>query len=336
MQGCAYRCVYCDQHSISGQADIPTPRQIEREALAYKGPEPAQIAFYGGSFTALPFATQEAYLQAARPALQRGLIDSIRVSTRPDAIGSAGLKLLSAYGVTTVELGIQSFDAAVLRAAGRAYTPQAAYQACLLVREAGFKLGIQLMTGLPQDTAEKSLRSLAQGCELPADFFRIYPTLVLRNTPLARLYAAGSYRPQGLAEAVRLAATMLALALRRGISVIRLGLNPSPSLEQALLAGPYHPAFGQLAYGALKLQQALMLLEQAGGEALALAYPPRERPLLFGQKNSQWHRLQERYPALVAREAPDLPSGALRALLPGGAGLTLTQAGFLELYDPKT
>jgi histone acetyltransferase (RNA polymerase elongator complex component) len=335
MQGCAYRCVYCDQHSISGQADLPTPRRIEEEALAYKGSAPAQLAFYGGSFTALSFDTQEAYLRAARPALHSGRIDSIRISTRPDALSAAGLQLLSSYKVSTVELGIQSFDAAVLQAAGRAYSPSAAIEACRQLRAAGFELGLQLMTGLPRDTREKSLRSMAQGCALRADFFRIYPTVVLQNTPLARLYEEGQYQPQSLAEAAALAAAMLAIALRRNRPVIRIGLNPSPSVERALLAGPYHPAFGQLAYGALKLQQAMMLLEKTGQEALTLAYPPRERPLLFGQKNEQWRELQARFPGLTAQAAPDLAPGALRAHLAGGAELTLEQTDFLEAYTER-
>ena len=332
MQGCASQCVYCDQRSISGQAAAPTPRQVEQAALAYAGPAPAQLALYGGSFTALPQHEQEAYLQAAQPALKRGLIDSLRISTRPDALDAAALELLAAYGVTTVELGIQSFDNHVLHSAGRAYDQETARRSCLLVRQAGLELGIQLMTGLPQDDAQKSLRSLAQGCAIPADFFRLYPTLVLKNTPLATLYEQGLYRPQELAAAVGLAADMLALALHCGIPVIRLGLNPSPSLERSLLAGPYHPAFGQLAQGALKLRQALLLLEQAGEEAEALAYPPRERPLLFGQKNEQWQKLQELYPGLSARETQNLPPGALLAQLKDGATITLTQAEFLNNY----
>jgi histone acetyltransferase (RNA polymerase elongator complex component) len=279
----------------------------------------------------LPQNMQEAYLKAAQPAQAKGLIDSIRISTRPDAVESATLARLAAYGVTIVELGIQSFDAQVLQSAGRDYSPDIAQQACLAVRQAGLKLGIQLMTGLPSDTVQKSLDSMAQSCECGADFFRIYPTLVLQNTPLARLYAAGSYKPQELAEAVELAAAMLAIAWRHGIAVIRLGLNPSLSLEQALVAGPYHAAFGQLVKGALKLQQALLLLEKAQGKAVLLTYPARERSLLFGQKNAQWRKLQERYPGISAREADDLPPGALRVQLNSGQSITLTQADFLNL-----
>ena len=332
MLGCPSQCVYCDQRSISGQQDIPAPRQVEQAALAYAGPRPAQLAFYGGSFTALPWPRQQAYLQAAQPAIQRGIIDSIRLSTRPDALSSQKLAELRNLSVSTVELGIQSFDAGVLQAAGRAYSPQTALQACLMVRQAGLELGVQLMTGLPQDTPHKSLGSLAICIETRADFLRLYPTLVLQNTPLARLYAAGSYQPQELTEAVQLAAHMLALALLNGIAVIRVGMNPSRSLEQALLAGPYHPAFGQLAYGALKLQQAIMLLKKTGPATVKLHYPTAERPLLFGQKNEQWRQLQELYPLLIAQENPSLPPGALQAQLKNGDSETLTQADFLRLY----
>jgi len=332
MLGCVSHCVYCDQYSISGQAEMPSPGQIEREALAYAGTCPGQLAFYGGSFTALPWKMQEAYLQAVQPAFACGRIDSIRVSTRPDAISSEAVDRLAAYGVTTVELGIQSFDAEVLKASGRAYSSDTACRSCELVRAAGLTLGIQLMTGLPLDSRQKSLRSMAQGCDMGADFFRIYPTLVLRNTALAIAYEQELYQPQELAEAAQLAADLLALALERGCPVIRLGLNPSPSLEKALVSGPYHPAFGQIARGALKLQQALLLLEQAGGKPLALRYPARERPLLFGQKNEQWQMLQGLYGGLSVQADDGLPLGSLQALPENAEAITLNQDEFLKYY----
>jgi histone acetyltransferase (RNA polymerase elongator complex component) len=188
------------------------------------------------------------------------------------------------------------------------------------------------MTGLPLDTPLKSLNSMKQSCETKADFLRIYPTLVLKNTPLSALYAAGTYQPQELAEAVQITSYMLALAMYHDIPVIRLGLSPSPSLEQALIAGPYHPAFGQLAYGALKLEQALLLLEKANGEAVSIVYPKNERPLLFGQKNEQWHKLQKLYPNLITQEKEKLESGALQVVTKNDEKITLTQTNFLQTY----
>lgn len=331
MQGCANRCVYCDQHSISGQAAAPSPADVTAAALAYRGSRPAQLAFYGGSFTALPRQVQGEYLRAAQPALQRGLIDSLRVSTRPDAVDQEALALLAAGGVTTVELGIQSFDAAVLAQSGRAYSPGEAEQACVLVHEAGLTLGIQLMTGLPGDNRGISLFSTQKSCALRPAFMRIYPTLVLRGTPLAADYARGLYRPQELPEAATLAGDMLALALEAGIKVIRLGLNPSASLEEALLAGPYHPAFGQMARNALKLCQAHILLDEADHPRL-LRYPAAERSLLYGQKNMGWQELRGIYAQLDSETATDLPAGALQAVFDDERILTLPEAEFLRHY----
>jgi len=331
MQGCDNHCIYCDQHSISGQVESPTPQEVAAAALAYSGPRPAQLAFYGGSFTALPRRTQEEYLNAAQPALQRGLIDSLRVSTRPDAVDQEALALLAAGGVTTVELGIQSFDAAVLAQSNRSYSPGIAEKACVLLREAGFTLGIQLMIGLPGDDRGKSLRSMRQGCDLRPAFMRIYPTLVLRGTPLAALYEGGRYRPWELNEAAILAGDMLALAQSAGIKVIRLGLNPSASLEEALLAGPYHPAFGQMARNAFKLCQARMLLEEAE-QPLLLRYPATERSLLFGQKNSGWQMLRERYTNLNAEAVIYLLPGSLQAVFGGGRVCTLAESDFSRRY----
>lgn len=329
MCGCSYRCVYCDQQSISGADQAPAPAAVAAELDAYTGP-PVQVAFYGGSFSALPQAWQLAYLRAVQPALAAGKVESLRISTRPDALDTAKLELLQAYGVRLVELGIQSFDRTVLAAAGRPYQPQEAVAACQLVQSQGLELGIQLMTGLPGDTRTQALRSMEQACALRPDLLRIYPTLVLRDTPLAALYQSGGYTPQSLDEAAALAADMLALAAASAIPVARLGLNPTPSLEAALIAGPYHPAFGQFAKGALKLRQAQTLLQQQPQPCLLL-FPPRERSLLFGQRNQQWQLLTAAYPGLRA-EAAELPPGALAARFADGSRLELSQPQFLRQY----
>jgi len=255
MQGCTNHCVYCDQWAISGQQEGPTPNTITEAINNYSGEYIPQLAFYGGSFSALPKAQQAAYLEVGKVALEQGRISSIRISTHPDAIDEDKLDFLVSYGIKTIELGVQSFSVDVLKATGRSYSPEEAITACRLIKQAGMELGIQLMTGLPADDDTGALRSAEIACAEQADIIRIYPTLVLKNTPLAEDYAAGKYHPQTLEQAIELVAGMADIFQKADIPVIRMGLNPSPDLEAALIAGPYHPAFGHLVRCRMKRKQ---------------------------------------------------------------------------------
>ncbi|MEG1500551.1 MAG: radical SAM protein [Clostridiales bacterium] len=282
MEGCPNQCIYCDQKSISGQSQAPAIADIQK-ALEADFPYPMEVAFYGGSFTALPLAKQEAYLQAVRPFVIEGKVSSLRISTRPDSLDAEICSLLHEYGVATVELGIQSFDDQVLRLSGRNYSRQKAVEACYFIQRQGFALGIQLMTGLPGDNRQKTLASIRQTGEINPDMVRIYPTVVLQNTPLAQLWQKGEYQPQSLLDAAELCSEMKAFFDYRQIKIIRMGLNPSDSIEKAYLDGPYHPAFGNMVLSNLKREQMKMLLQNIDEDDLLIGVSSREIPLAIGQ-----------------------------------------------------
>ena len=201
-------------------------------------PDPdAELAYYGGSFTCLPERIQQAYLAVAERAIREGRIRGVRLSTRPDAVSKESCLSLKQAGVVTVELGVQSFFDRTLEAAGRGCTAEEAEAGCRAVKEAGLTLGVQLMTGLPEDTAENALSSMARALFLGADLLRIYPTLVLEHTPLAALYQAGKYRPQTLDEAVSCCVSMLELAIAAKVPCDPYGREPR--------AGSRSRAFGR-------------------------------------------------------------------------------------------
>lgn len=321
MEGCKHNCIFCDQRQISGRIKSPTPAEIRAE-LALFSLKNMEIAFYGGSFTGLSKEKQLQYLQAVNePNIKKQR--AIRISTRPDCINQDNCFLLKGYGVKTVELGVQSFNNEVLLAAGRGYKNEVIEPAVRLLREFGFSVGIQLMTGLPEQTKDLSLFDARQAAEM-ADFVRIYPTVVIENTPLAELYRRGLYEPQTVEEAVDLAARMLVIFQRRQIAVIRLGLNPDVKLAQAVLAGPYHPAFGHLVYSRLKLWQALVLLQRAGNQQKILC-PKADLPLLIGHKAENKKLLLQSYPLLKIVGDQTLPTGALSA-----DGVVLLYKEFLQ------
>lgn len=249
--GCPHRCSFCNQRTITGKLSQPTPDDVRNAAdtaLRTLGSDAAgaEIAFFGGSFTAIERSYMVSLLEAAVPYLRNGSFRGIRISTRPDAISPEILLILRHYGVTTIELGAQSMDDRVLAANGRGHTSGQIRQASELIRSEGFALGLQMMTGLLGDTDEGARRTASELAALSPDCVRIYPTIVLRGTALGELYLCGEYRPQTLNGAVALCAELLDFFEQRGIAVIRLGLHASPELERDMLAGPWHPAFREL------------------------------------------------------------------------------------------
>lgn len=248
-EGCPHRCRFCQQQKVSGHSRAPSPGLVAEELnLLLPSQGTGEVAFYGGSFTLLEPTLQADYLQQVEPFITNGQVSGVRISTRPDAIGEEQLKLLQQGGVTTVELGCQSFSGEVLEAVGRGHQPQIVGHAVKLLRTMSFHVGLQLMPGLPGGDRREALQSLGQALALEPDFLRIYPAVVLRGTALEDDFLQGRYRPLDLDEAVELCAEMLWHCREVAVPVIRLGLQATASLvpDQALVAGPFHPAFGAL------------------------------------------------------------------------------------------
>lgn len=259
-QGCPHDCVFCNQKKITGvqSADIEAAKAVIKTYLNTIEKEQAyiEIAFFGGSFTGIPIVEQEAYLSLANSYLKLGLIDGIRLSTRPDYIDEKILKLLKNYGVTSIELGVQSLDERVLDLSNRGHDFSSVVSACELIKQYNFELGLQMMLGLPGDTIETAIETALKIIELKPKTVRIYPTLVIDETELCDMYQKKLYEPLSLEEAVEQAAVIYEMFLENNIQVIKLGLHPSEDLmASGIISGPFHPAFRQLveSYRWLKL-----------------------------------------------------------------------------------
>ena len=224
----------------------------------------AEIAFFGGRFTAVPRDYMVSLLEAAHESVKEFGFAGIRCSTRPDAVGEEVLYLLKKYGVTAVELGAQSMDDEVLSLNRRGHTSGQTEAAAQRVKAFGFQLGLQMMTGLYGDTDGRALETAERMIALKPSTVRIYPTVVLQGTYLAELYARGEYTPQTLEEAVTLCALLLPLFEDAGIKVIRMGLHAQTAVEAQKLAGPYHPAFRELVQSRVFLEKLLSCLEKPG------------------------------------------------------------------------
>lgn len=296
--GCPQRCIFCDQAAQTGQApqpleDIHARLEAQLAALAEAPAEasvsaPPELAFYGGTFTALPAPWPRRFVALAGRFLESGRLSRIRCSTRPDAVDAGQLAELQALGLSLVELGVQSFDDAALVASRRGYDGATALAACTAVREAGLGLGIQLMPGLPGQTRAAFRADVAQAAALRPELARQYPCLVLAGTPLAALWRAGEYAPWELEATVDALAQALLEFWAAGVPVARIGLAEQEGL--AVLAGPRHPALGQLARGRALLrhvaQQFAALPESAPSSKMILNLPRRLQGEALGQKNA--------------------------------------------------
>lgn len=298
--GCPQQCSFCDQKAITGAPPAPpTPADVlEAAKTAYESLGErcgeAEIAFFGGSFTAIDRGSMLSLLEAGARAVERYGLKGVRCSTRPDAVDREVLGILKEHRATAVELGAQSMDPEVLAANRRGHTAADTARAAGLIRESGLELGLQMMTGLYASTPEKDLETAEKLIALGPDTVRVYPTIVLPGTELARLYAAGEYRPQTLEEAVELCARLLGRFQAAGAAVIRMGLHPGPELERKMLAGPYHPAFRQLVESRLFLQEALQRLAKTGPGEYTIEVEPRMISTALGQRRRNVLELERR------------------------------------------
>ena len=252
--GCPNMCSFCNQRTISHTASAPTTDEVKEMLLQACESLPqgtAEIAFFGGSFTAIERSYMTSLLEAAQPFVQSGRVSGIRISTRPDCIDSDVLALLKKYGVTAIELGAQSMDNEVLAANDRGHTAEDVKKASHLIREHGFELGLQMMTGLYKSTPEKDLQTAEKIAEIKPDTVRIYPVVILRGTRLGELFQSGEYVPYSFDTAAEICADMLTLFEQNGIRVIKLGLHASETVEGDMLGGFYHPAFREICEGIL-------------------------------------------------------------------------------------
>ena len=302
--GCPHACVFCNQKKITGvQTDVKVTdiktiiiKHLDGITRSYF----IEVAFYGGSFTALPMELQREFLLPVYQYVKSGKINAIRISTRPDCITEEILRQLKSLDVQTIELGAQSFDNHVLYQAERGHNAQAIRKAAHFIKAQGFTLGIQLMPGLPGDTAKSIFYSLFETVKLHPDIVRIYPTIVLTDTKMAAMYKTGGYIPLTLEEAKHYVAVMKLVFLRENIKVIRMGLQSSETLDdgKVVLAGPYHPAFGEMVYSYLFYLMVAAVLDEVavgGGENIYIHHALKDASKVRGSKNENTKQLKKVY-----------------------------------------
>lgn len=292
-KGCTHKCVFCDQKSITGQASVK-PAEIKGKMEKYIEtiPEHAviEVGFFGGSFTGIPKDEQKKLLEPVLPFIENGSVEGIRISTRPDLINSDILRFLGDLGVTCIELGVQSMSDKVLKRSKRGHTAEDVVKASRLIMESHFRLGHQMMLGLPESTFRDEFHTAKMAKELGATQVRIYPVLVIKNTELAKWWRDKKYSPLTEDEAVERSARLISYFNSNGMTVLRCGLHPSEELSggASLLAGPFHTSFRQKAESRIFAWMLERLLEDRAKKIAKISFNPDDEGAFhgFGGSNS--------------------------------------------------
>lgn len=320
--GCPNCCSFCNQHIITGERKMPASDDVkaaveQAKSSRFGGANQTEIAFFGGSFTAIDRQEMTTLLSAAEPYVKSGEVAGIRVSTRPDAIDDEVLDILAHYGVTTIELGAQSMDDRVLTLNRRGHTAEDVENASRLIKSRGIALGLQMMTGLYGDTRDGAVETARRLAELSPDMVRIYPTIVLKNTYLAELAESGEFISDSLDDTVELCAKLLLFFEKRGIPVIRLGLHELK--EEDIVSGPWHPAFSQLCRSRIYLNKLIPAFADKPAGEYTLLVGRGETSNAAGQKKSNKLSLSKLGYEIKIREKEGIAPYSF--IIEGGTGL---------------
>jgi histone acetyltransferase (RNA polymerase elongator complex component) len=303
--GCPHQCVFCNQFAITGAGSGLLRPEAARHSIEtflarnIRSRTSVQIAFFGGNFLGLRVEQIRGLLNMATDFVRQNRVDGIRFSTRPDTVRTDTLDAIREFPVQTVELGVQSMNDAVLAHSRRGHTSDHTRSAFGLLRSRDYEIGAQIMAGLPADSSGKTLQSARELISLRPDFVRIYPTVVLKNSPLAEWYAAGNYQPVSLESCVTLVKKLYILFRQNRIPVIRMGLQATEDLneERTVIAGPYHPSFGHLVFSEAFLDAAEKCLSALGPmpDPLVIRVHSRDISKMRGYRNRNIQMLQDRY-----------------------------------------
>ena len=330
--GCPHRCIFCNQHAITGQSrQTPSSDRIQAEVtsfLKYAKKQPAftQISFFGGNFLGLDPVTIRSLLETASAFVKSDRVDSLRFSTRPDTVTAGTLDPLAEFPVSTVELGVQSMSDRILAIAERGHRAADTVSAVSLLKARGYRMGLQMMVGLPGDDDAGAMQTARRIAALQPDFVRIYPTLVLEGSPLSQWHRKGRYEPMALESCIKLVKQLYLYFKRRRIAVIRMGLQASDGLDagNCLIAGPYHPAFGHLVLAEIALDAISSALSRMTNtpDRLTVQAHPRMVSRVQGLRKANIHRIQEAYGLddVCLIQDPSLP---LNRLVVEGQPITL-------------
>ncbi|HFL3607411.1 TPA: elongator complex protein 3 [Clostridioides difficile] len=340
-KGCPHDCIFCNQKKITGvSTDVTSEdaRNIIEECLETIDKDAdVEIAFFGGSFTAIDIDIQKSLLSVAKEYVEKGLIKDIRMSTRPDCIDEDILSMLKEYKTSIIELGVQSLDEKVLLDSIRGHQSEIVYKSSKMIKNSGIKLGLQMMIGLPADTEEKCIFTAKKFVELKPDCVRVYPTLVVKDTGLEKLMEQNKYNPFTLEESVNIVKKVLVLFYVNNINVIRVGLQATDDIQigKAVLAGPYHPAFRELVEAdMIKDYLEFVIFQNKNVKQMLVKSNKKNISKIIGNKKTNVKYMEEKFGVLLKTQESDLDINQLEIVLDGKSLISANMRDIhRKLYD---
>ena len=309
--GCPHQCVFCNQDKIAKEVENEVKAKDVRDTVNEyletidHNNSTVEVSFFGGTFTAIDVNKQKELLAVAKEYKDKGLIDKIRMSTRPDAINGYILSYLKDYNVDIIELGVQSLDDEILRLSGRGHTVEDVVKASKLIKEYGFILGHQIMPGLPGDNFDKDIETAKKSIEMKPDICRIYPSLVIKDTPMEKMYERGEYKPYSLEQAVNISKEIYKLYTKANINIIRIGLQPTENITWGgdLVDGPFHPDFRELVEGSLICDNIKNSVNK--DEDIIIEINPRDLSKLYANKKLYFNNFKDNHDGKIIVNTKD-------------------------------
>lgn len=299
-EGCPHNCVFCNQNLITGSTSNVNSKYVKDTVEAYLKTLPKknaviELSFFGGTFTAIPIEKQTELLEVAKFYKDKGYIKYIHMSTRPDYIDEAILSNLKKHSVDIIELGVQSMDEEVLLKSGRGHTAKDVVNASNMIKKYGITLGHQMMLGLPGDTFKKDIETTEQLICLKPELMRIYPSLVIKDTPMEKMYVQGKYTPYSLEEAIKISKVIYGRFIANNINVIRVGLQPTEEINvgRDIVAGPFHPAFKELVEGSIIKDMIIENIPESYNGTLEISVNPKDVSKLFSNRKVYFNDIKK-------------------------------------------
>ena len=344
---CPFRCVYCNQFSITGKQQLPDIQEVKNTIDKYldsfkEDDRFVEVAFFGGNFTGLPEKMQDDFLKIVQPYLEKGVIDGIRCSTRPDYIDEKRVKILKSFGMKNIELGAQTTNDDILQKCGRGHTFKDIENASQIIVNEGITLGLQMMLGLPFDSFGNDMQTARDIVRLGAKETRIYPCIVVKDTELERMYKTGEYKPLALDEAVEQSATLYEYFTENDVKVLRIGLHTSDDLNgDAFIAGPYHKNFAEMVFSRLWGRKFDKIDEKT--DKIVIEVPENQLNHAIGYQGENKKKLQKRYKHVVISTGAKRNGEILHhdvtiiasSLMPEPAKESLSKLGAVTWLEPS-
>ncbi|MYB46754.1 MAG: tRNA uridine(34) 5-carboxymethylaminomethyl modification radical SAM/GNAT enzyme Elp3 [Cenarchaeum sp. SB0662_bin_33] len=231
-------------------------------------PSKLELVIVGGTFMFMPEEYRYNFIKSCYDALNRTVSPTLEsakklnttsdirnvgftIETKPDYCKAKHIDAMLTYGITRVEIGVQSLRERVYKIVNRGHTFDDVVESFQAARDAGLKIVAHMMPGLPTASPQNDIDDFAQLFDderLRPDMLKIYPSLVLNDTPLYKQYMDGSYTPYDNSEMINVLATAKA-RFPEWVRVMRIQ-REIPSTD--IIAGPTQGNLRQLVFNEMK------------------------------------------------------------------------------------